>query len=180
MNKETETSKLKREYIYPKFQQPYQSSDDNQRFREQTRFAFAATIIATDLAFPRVINNLGFWFSHILLFSAISSGFYLLMTAISLKYFEPYWSHEVFYASEKLRMSFYDIAIDIFVISGYYYLAQVLTTGFAKHFHADQYRLLVWFGFAIIEIIILLCISRFGLWNDLRSGILPKMKTDES
>lgn len=85
---------------------------EESKFKEQVRYIFAGTVIASFLSLQSIITSDRYLY-WLLLFSTIFSALYLLMSAASLRYFGDGGDNFLFFG-EKLRMATYDVAINIY------------------------------------------------------------------
>lgn len=124
----------------------YDDVTEGARFREQYRFVFAATIVATFYAFPSN-NVLEGYVKWVLGFAMFFAALYLICTAASVKYNDRQSMYIVFYVSNRVRMNTFDWAVDCFAIGllGFLSLAAVgfVQTTFNVHFSNNIVILLV-------------------------------------
>jgi len=108
MNKIEKVNKIKESRLYDRLPLGAHS-------RENYRFIFSATIIATFFIIPAE-NVLDIFLKWVLGFAMFFAATYLVFTAASIKYRDPRWMYGVLYISERVRMKTYDIAVDCFAV----------------------------------------------------------------
>ncbi len=158
----------------PKFNPAYEDLTERERFREQIRITFSAAIVATFLATLALNADWIFFIKLILGSSALFAGIFLLLTAASLKYYNPRWIYDIFYASEKIRLISYDMAIDSFGI----FLIGATSTFVSLHIFKFSNPVFLIFNLSVIGVVILVSVllSLLNIYNDKRTYVLPSMK----
>jgi len=139
---------------------PYDHLTENARFREQYRFVFSATIIATYFVSPSG-NALELLLKVILGVATFFAALYLICTAATVKYRSSRWMYEVFYVSERLRIRMYDVAIDVFAAGLLYFLSLLGVGLFEKTFQIKLGEIGDWISVVVGVLVIGLVVSLF-------------------
>ncbi len=104
----------------------YEKISDGARFREQYRFAFSVTVIATVFVVP-TSNELESFLKLGLGISAFFAALFLICSAARVKYSEPGRLYEVFYVNERFRMWAYDQSLHVFAAAVLFFVGLIIT-----------------------------------------------------
>jgi len=135
-------------------------------FREQYRFVFSATIIATFFIVPTG-NVLDVFLKLVLGFAMVFATLYLIYTAASIKYHGSKWIYDIFYVSERVRMKTYDVAVDCFAV-GLLLFISLLAVGMGMDIlNIELGKVSLWVAIALVMLVLAFTIGMInrGLKN---------------
>jgi hypothetical protein len=131
----------------------YDRLSSSAHFREQYRFVFSATIIATFFIVPTG-NILDIFLKWVLGFAMFFAAFYIVCTAASIKYNNPRWMYDIFYISERVRMKSYDIAVDCFAIGLLYFISLIIIGSGMDLLNIRLGDVALWITIAIVMLVL--------------------------
>lgn len=141
----------------------YEELTEGARFREQYRFLFAATIVATFYVAPSG-NPLETFLKVVLGIAMLLAALYLIGTAASVKYKDTRMAYQVFYASKKLRIKLFDWAVDSFA-AGFLLFLAIIAVGTMQKVLNVRFTDLQAYGLVAVWMLLLGgLIGLVGLW----------------